>query len=425
MILLLKNAYVVDYATGFEGISDILIKDDVIVKVQPNISKDADEIIDCKGLTVLPGIFDMHVHLRDPGQTHKEDIITGGNAAAAGGVTGVACMPNTSPTTDSAEIIRYIIEKAKNSKTKVYPVASITKGLEGKEFSDFAELKKAGAVAVSDDGRPIENAAMMAKAMQMAYDNDLKIISHCEDMDIIDGGIINKGKASEQLGVKGMDRLSEDLITAREILIARELQVPIHIAHVSTKGSVDFIRQAVKQGIPVTSETAPHYFSLTDEMTLTRDADYRMNPPLREPNDVGAITQGIVDGVIDCIVTDHAPHSADEKADFENAPNGVVGLETLLPSSLTYLYHTGKVGLKQLVKQMCVNPRRILGVSGGVIMSGAVADLVIVDLNEERTVVPEKLHSKSKNSVFKGMSFKGKVKYTILDGKIVYNDQID
>ena len=423
MTILLKNSYVVDYKSDFEGVCDIFIEDGIISEMGLDINKNADETIDCKGYTVLPGIFDMHVHFRDPGQTHKEDIITGGDAAAAGGVTGVACMPNTNPVVDNAEIVKYIIDKAKQSKTKVYPVASITKGLKGEEFSDFAELKKAGAVAVSDDGRPVINTAMMAKAMKMAHENGLKIISHCEDLDIIDGGIINKGKASEKLGVKGMDRLSEDLITAREILIAKELQVPIHIAHVSTKGSVDFIRQAVKQGIPVTSETAPHYFSLTDEKTLSRDADYRMNPPLRENDDVGAIVQGVVDGVIDCIVTDHAPHSAEEKADFEKAPNGVVGLETLLPATLTYLYHTGKISLKQLVKQMCVNPRKILGIAGGSVQIGGIADLAIVDLNESWTVEPQKLHSKSKNSVFKGMTLKGKVKYTILDGKIVYNDK--
>lgn len=423
MDILLKNGRIVDFANKFDGVQDLWISDGRIKEKGASLAvPEGARVIDCTGLAVFPGLFDMHVHFRDPGQTHKEDIITGGEAAAAGGVTGVACMPNTIPTVDSAETVRYIIEKAKAAKTKVYPIASVTKGLKGEEICDFAELKAAGAIAVSDDGRPVENAATLAKAMKLAYENGLKVISHCEDLNIIDGGIINKGEISDVLGVKGMDRLSEDLITAREITVAATIGVPIHIAHVSTRGSMEIIRQAVKSGVLVTSETAPHYFSMTDKELLRRDADYRMNPPLREPSDVAAITQGIVDGTIDCIVTDHAPHSAEEKADFEKAPNGVVGLETSLAATLTYLYHTGKITLLDIVRLMCVNPRRILGIGGGALGEGDVADIAVVDLDEEWTVDPKKLHSRSKNSVFKGKTFKGRVKYTILDGKIVYKD---
>ena len=423
MRLLLKNGYVVDSANGFEGTADILAEDGVIVKCAPNIAENADEVIDCTGLAVIPGICDMHVHLRDPGQTHKEDIITGGNAAVAGGVTAVACMPNTTPVVDNAETVKYILEKAKQSKVKVYPVGCITKGLKGDELCDFEELRKAGCVAVSDDGKPVKNAKIMAQALVKAHYAGLKVISHCEDQDVVAGGIINSGKVSKELGVKGMHRISEDISTAREIVLAGDLEMPIHIAHVSTATSMLLLRVAARYGVLVTSETCPHYFTMTDEKLLSRDADYRMNPPLRTMEDVEAITEGVCDGTIDCIVTDHAPHSPEEKADFEKAPNGVVGLETSLAVTLTQLYHTDKLSLSKIVRMMCVNPRKILNIAGGNFSEGEPADIAIVDLNEEWTVDPEKLHGKSKNTCFKGMTLKGRVKKTILDGKIVYEDK--
>lgn len=425
MELLLKNGHVVDSANGFEGDVDILIRDGEIREVGSGISAPGAQVIDCTGLAVIPGICDMHVHFRDPGQTHKEDIITGGNAAAAGGVTAVACMPNTIPTVDNVETVRYIVEKAKNAKTRVYPVGSITKGLGGTELCDFKALHEAGCVAVSDDGRPVKNARIMAEAMVKAHYAGMKVISHCEDLDIVAGGIMNSGKVSKELGVKSIHRLSEDIVTQREITLAADLEVPIHIAHVSTAQSMQNIRIAARYGTMVTCETAPHYFMLTDELLRSRDADYRMNPPLRTAEDVQAITEGIIDGTIDCIITDHAPHSPEEKADFEKAPNGVVGLETSLAATLTALYHTGKVSLQRIVTLMCVNPRRILSIPGGSLKPGDIADICIFDPNEEWTVDPAKLHSKSRNTCFKGMTLKGRVKYTILDGKIVYTDGID
>ncbi len=423
MKILLKNGYIVDSRNRIEGIRDVLICDKLIQQVAENIDAPADEVIDCTGLTVIPGLCDMHVHFRDPGQTHKEDIITGSEAAAAGGVTAVACMPNTSPVCDTPETIRYIVEKARQAKIKVYPVGCITKGLNGEELCDFAELRKAGAVAVSDDGRPVKNARIMGEAMIKAHYAGLRVISHCEDLDIINGGIINAGKISRELGVKGMSRSSENIITGREIQLANDLEMPIHIAHVSTKEVVTLLRTAVKHGVMVTSETAPHYFTLTEEKLLSRDADYRMNPPLRCEDDVKAITEAVVDGTIDCIVTDHAPHAAEEKADFEKAPNGVVGLETSLAATLTQLYHTGRMSLMKIVRMMCETPRRLLGIEGGSLEEGNSADIAIVDLNEEWTVVPEKLHSKSKNTCFKGMTLKGKVKYTIVNGNVVFTDK--
>ena len=422
MTLLLKNGRVVDCINSVDKKLDLFIENGKVKALDENLNINADRIIDCTGKTVIPGLCDMHVHFRDPGQTYKEDIITGGDAAVAGGVTAVACMPNTKPVCDNAETVKYILDKAKKSKVKVYPVGSITNGLAGEQLSDYDALKKAGCVAVSDDGRPVKSARMMAEAMVKAHYAGLKVISHCEDLEIINGGIMNLGKVSKELGVKGMSRSSENTISAREIVLAGDMNVPIHIAHVSTKEVVNYIRSAVRYGVMVTSETAPHYFTLTDECLRTRDADYRMNPPLREADDVDAITEAVCDGTIDCIVTDHAPHAAEEKADFEKAPNGVVGLETSLAATLTQLYHTGKMTLAQIVRVMCVNPRTILGIDGGTLGIGDTADIAVVDLNEEWVVDPQKLHSKSKNTCFKGMTLKGKVKYTIVDGKVVFED---
>lgn len=422
MDILLKNGYVVDAVNNFEGVADILVNNGKIIKVKPNITEPAKTIVDCTGKTIIPGICDMHVHFRDPGQTHKEDIITGCEAAAAGGVTAVACMPNTSPVVDNAETVRYIIEKAKNAKARVYPIGCITKGQKGEELCDYNELKAAGCVAVSDDGKPVLNARLLARAMVKAHYAGLRVISHCEDPEVIAGGIMNSGEVSKELGLKGMHRISEDISTAREIVIAGDLEMPIHIAHVSTATSMLLVRLGARYGAMVTSETAPHYFMLTDEKLRLRDADYRMNPPLRTEDDVTAITEGVCDGTIDCIVTDHAPHTAEEKADFEKAPNGVVGLETSLAATLTALYHTNKISLKRIVKLMCVNPRKILGIAGGSLGEGEPADITVFDINEEWTVDPEKLHSRSKNTCFKGMKLKGRVKMTIVNGKIVYED---
>lgn len=421
MELCLTNGHVVDSINGIDEILDIRIVNGKIAEVGKSLPMDENVLcIDCTGLTVIPGICDMHIHMRDPGQTEKEDILTASEAAAAGGVTAVACMPNTSPAIDSAETVKYILDKAKSAKTKVYPIGAITKGLSGGELTDFAELKAAGCVGVSDDGRPVKNAMTMKTAIKNAALERLAIISHCEDLDIIDGGIMNMGAVSDVLGIKGMARSSENYITAREIFLAEEQGLPIHIAHVSTKEAVDMIRHVKGCGVKVTCETAPHYFTLTEDKLFAKDADYRMNPPLREQADVDAITEGVCDGTIDCIVTDHAPHTKEQKADFYTAPNGVVGLETSLAATVTALLNTGKISHVRLVELMCVNPRRILGIPGGDLSVGAAADITIFSETEQWTVDPEKLHSKSKNTCFKGMTFCGKVKYTILDGNIVY-----
>lgn len=420
--ILLKGIRAIDAENDF--IADIYIADGKIKHVADSIEMKADIEIDGTGLAVMPSFFDMHVHFRDPGFTHKEDVITGCNAALAGGVTGVLCMPNTKPPVDNPETVKYIIEKAEDTGVEVYPVGCITNGMCGKGLCDYDELKQSGVLAVSDDGRPVENAEQMREALEKSNNNGLLVISHCEDLSIINGGIMNKGEMSEKLGVKGMDRVSEDMITAREIILAKSVNSRIHIAHVSTEGSTEIIRQSKKAGVKVTCETCPHYFLLTDEKLAARDADFRMNPPLRTADDVKAIIDGIVDGTIDCIVTDHAPHTAEEKADFEKAPNGVVGLETSFVATLTGLYHTGKVSLNKIVELMSVNPRKLLGLPFISIKDDETADLVIADLNKEWIVEPGKLHSKSHNTVFKGMTLKGKPIMTISKGEIRYENKL-
>ncbi len=419
--ILIKNIRAVDAKN--DKVTDVFLKDGIIADIGKNLHTGADQVIDGTDLVLMPSIFDMHVHFRDPGQTHKEDILTGCAAALAGGVTGVLAMPNTKPPCDNPETIRYIIDKAKNTGVDVYPVGCITGGMSGNGLCDYEALKEAGCICISDDGRPVENAEMMRKALELSNENGLLVASHCEDLSIINGGIMNKGEVSEKLGVKGMDRASEDYITAREIILASSVNARIHICHVSTEGSAAIIRFAKSRGIKVTCETAPHYFQLTDELLFKRDADYRMNPPLRTSADVKAIIEAIKDGTIDCIITDHAPHAAEEKADFEKAPNGVVGLETSLAASLTALYHTGEITLKKIVELMCVNPRKILGLEIPAVQIGKTADLLIADINRKWTVEPEKLHSKSHNSVFKGMTLTGKPLVTISKGIIRYDER--
>ena len=424
MDILLKNVLAVDSIQGFEKLTDIAITDGKISAVSEDITQSAETVIDGKGrLMVCPGLFDMHVHLRDPGFTQQEDIVTGTASAAAGGFTGVACMPNTNPRIDSVETIEYIIDKAKNTGVDVFPVACITEGMNGNQLCDYIALKNAGAIAISDDGRPVENAELMRQALELSNDNGLTVISHCEDLNIIGKGIMNKGKTSLILGVAGMDRASEDYITAREIALAASCNAHIHIAHVSTKGSVEFIRDAKKNGYNVTAETCPHYFTYTEEKLLSRDADYRMNPPLRTEADRKAILNAVLDGTIDCIVTDHAPHTKEAKADFEKAPNGVVGLETSLAVTLTQLYETKKATLADIVRLMSENPRKVLNLEPLTLKEGSIADLTVVDLDKIWTVEPQKLLSKSKNSVFKGEKLKGKVKYTISKGRIIFSDK--
>jgi dihydroorotase len=415
---LIRNVLAAD-STG-EQLCDILIDGGSILSVGPGLKVHADRTVDGSGLAALPGLFDMHVHFRDPGQTRKEDLHTGCAAAIAGGVTGVLCMPNTTPPMDNPEQIAELLSRAKAEPVDVHQTGCLTVGLQGERLADYAAMKAAGVTALSDDGRPVPTAALMEAALIGAKAVGLPVVSHCEDLKIIDGGIINKGKVSEALGVKGMDRRSEDSVTERDLSLALKTGAQLHICHVSTRGAIDAVRRAKAAGGDVTCETAPHYFLLTEELLLKRDADYRMNPPLRTEDDRQAVIEGILDGTVDCIITDHAPHTAEEKADFEKAPNGVVGLETSLAATLTALYHTGKCTLPQIVRLMSANPRKILHLPARTIAPGQPADLILVDLNEQWTVDPEKLHSKSHNTVFKGMTFRGRVRTVLVGGRICF-----
>ena len=421
MKTVIKNATVISPADGLNGVRDILIENSRIAAVGENLT--AENVIDAAGLVAVPGLVDMHVHLRDPGQTQKEDILTGCRAAAAGGVTSLLAMPNTSPTTDSPETVKYILGKAENADARVYVAASVTKGLRSEEPTDLDALKEAGAVGLSDDGRPVVNTAYLRDAMNRAPQLGMTVVAHCEDLFLADGGKINEGKVSAQLGVKGIPAAAEDCGTAREIALAAADNVPIHICHVSTATSVELIRDAKRRGVKVTAETAPHYFSLTENELLKRDADYRMNPPLRTENDVKAITEGLLDGTLDAIATDHAPHTPEEKADFVKAPNGSIGMETSFAASYTYLVKTGLMTLSQLVEKMSLNPAKILGIPAGTLAVGANADIALIDTNKEWTVDVEKLHGKSKNTPFKGMTLTGKVKMTILGGEVVFSGE--
>ena len=417
MATIIRNASIVN----IDGVTvgDIVIRDGVFVQVGGNAEVTAeDEVIEATGLHAFPGLVDMHVHLRDPGQTQKEDILSGCAAAVAGGVTSLVCMPNTVPAVDSPETVKYIIDKAGATGIHVYLAAAITYGLSGKVCCDYEALKNAGAAALSDDGRPVENDEMLLSALKEGKRLGLPVLCHCEDLTQAAGGKVHEGRASQLLGVKGMSSSSEFGDIDRTIRLAESVNAPVHICHVSTKESIEIIRQAKARGVKVTCETAPHYFVYTYEKVLGRDADYRMNPPLREEEDRLAVIRGLQDGTIDAIATDHAPHSPLEKADFVKAPNGVVGMETSLSATLTYMRQ--KLSLSEMARCMSYHPAKIMGIPGGEIKVGAPADVALVDLKEEWTVDPEKLHGRSRNAVFKGEILTGRVKATFCGGKKVF-----
>lgn len=419
MEYLIQNVRIVDPMNNRDEVGDLLIKDGVIAPLGTEINP---QMIDGTGLIAIPGLVDMHTHLRDPGFTDKEDILTGCKAAAAGGVTSLLAMPNTNPTVDTPEVVQYILDKAKNADAHVYTAAAITKGLKSQEPTDIDALYKAGIKALSDDGRPVENTLFMAQAMQKAAQLGLAVTAHCEDLYLANGGKINEGEVSAALGVAGIPRAAEDTGTAREIALAAAYDVPIHICHVSTATSAALIRDAKKRGVKVTAETAPHYFMMTEQELLKCDADYRMNPPLRTETDRLAIIEALRDGTMDAIATDHAPHTPTEKSDFVKAPNGSIGMETSLAASYTALVCTGILTLNELVEKMSCNPAKILSLNAGTLSVGAVADVALFNPNCIWTVDPEKLHGKSKNTPFKGMKLNGKVVKTFCGGKLVFEE---
>lgn len=424
MKLLIKNGTIIT-RDRTEVNRDILIEDNKISRIGEGISDAADQIIDAKGLAVLPGLVDAHCHLRDPGYEYKEDIKSGSISAAKGGFTSIACMPNTNPVIDNESIVRTIMEKASHEAVvNVYPIGAITKGLEGNELAEMGSMKAAGIVAVSDDGKPVMQASVMKKALIYAGGFGLTVVSHCEDLNIAEGGSMNEGETSTRLGVHGIPSAAEDVMVSREIILSEYTGMPVHIAHVSTKGAVEMIRQAKKRGVLVTAETCPHYFTLTEKACEGYNTNAKMNPPLRTQEDVDAVIQGLKDGTIDIIATDHAPHHFDEKnVEFEMALNGIVGFETALPLALTYLVRPGILNLNQLIDKMSTKPSEILKIDKGDIRAEADADLVLVNLDEEYTIDTNDFLSKSKNSPFGGFKVTGRVKYTLVGGKIVYQDR--
>lgn len=421
MNLLIKNGRVIDPTQGLDEVLDIVVANGLVKEIGKGLTLPAGaKVVDASGKYVLPGLIDMHVHLRDPGLEYKEDISSGTRAAAAGGFTSVCCMPNTKPVIDNKAIAGYVISKAKEAGfCNVFPVGTITYGMNGERMAEMGELKEAGCVAVSDDGKPVVSSELMRRSLQYAHGMGIMVISHAEDLSLVGEGVMNEGFTSTEIGLKGIPRVAEDIATARDVLLAEYTAAPIHIAHVSTKGSVRIIRAAKARGVKVTCETAPHYFTLTDDAVRGYNTNAKMNPPLREADDVTAIKEGLQDGTIDCIATDHAPHHLDEKdVEFDAALNGIIGLETSLPLSLR-LVTDGVLTLSQLVEKMTCNPANILSLARGTLKAGAVADITIVDPLEEWTVTAEKLHSKSKNSPFLQQQMVGKAVTTILAGTVV------
>ncbi len=422
MKLLLRGGRVVDPSQGIDRVLDLLLEDGKIVALEGRIEAAGAEVIDCQGLIVSPGFIDMHVHLREPGEEWKETIETGTQAAVAGGFTAVACMPNTKPPNDNAEITRFILEKAARAGlARVYPVACITKGQQGQELTEFGDLQAAGARALSDDGRPVPEAALMRLALEYAKNFDLPIISHAEELSLSEGGHVNEGLASATLGLRGIPSQGEAVAIFREVMLAELTRSPVHIAHVSTKAGVEIIRAAKAKGLPVTAETAPHYFTLTEAATFGYDTNAKVNPPLRSEEDRRAVEAALGEGVIDVIATDHAPHSELEKVcEFEKAAFGLIGLETALPLALR-LVERGVIDLSRLVTLLSVNPARILKVPGGTLKLGSPADVTVFDPEERWVLSPEDIHSKSKNSPFLGWELRGRAKLTIVGGRKVFS----
>ncbi|HBN85361.1 MAG TPA: dihydroorotase [Clostridiales bacterium] len=425
MSILIKNGYVINGNGVNNGIKDIFIDNGLIAEINEDLHMKADTVIDATGLHVFPGFVDAHCHLRDPGFEYKEDIKSGTRSAAQGGFTSVACMPNTDPVADNKAVISYIINKAKHEGVvNVFPIGAVTKNQKGEFLADIGEMKQAGAVALSDDGRPVLSASLMRKAVQYASAFDLTVISHCEDLSLVEHGSMNEGYMSTVLGLPGIPHEAEEVMVAREILLSEGLNIPIHIAHVSTKTSVALIRDAKRRGVKITCETCPHYFSLTDEAVTGYDTNAKVNPPLRTEEGRIAIIQGLADDTIDIIATDHAPHHQDEKnVEFNLAANGISGFETAFGLCSTYLLKPGVLTLERFVDKIAVNPSRLLKIKRGTLKRGDAADVTICDLERPVQVDVKKFYSKGKNSPYDGKSLIGTVEYTIVSGKPIVMKQ--
>ena len=429
MKLLLKGGRVIDPSQNIDTVTDILIKNGKISVMKKDISLpktdsgDNLKIFDLKGKIVTPGLIDMHTHLREPGFEYKETIRTGSEAAVAGGFTSIACMANTDPVNDNRSVTEYILTQARlAAMANVYPIAAISKGQDGKVLSEFGDLKNAGAIGFSDDGNPVTDSGLMRHALEYAYSFDMPVISHCEDKGLSSGGLMNEGLISTQLGLPGIPGIAEDIMVIRDIRLADFTKTRVHIAHVSTAGSVYAVREAKSAGVNVTAETAPHYFTLTDESLKGFSTNFKMYPPLRNSDDVEAIKEGLRDGTIDAIASDHAPHSSVEKdVEFEYAANGIAGLETSLSLCLK-LVDEGILTINELIEKLSVNPANILKIPKGSLKTGSDADITVIDMNKKWTVDADRFRSKGRNCPFNGWELKGKAVITIASGEIRYTD---
>lgn len=421
MKLLIKNGTVLNPATNLNDIMDVLVIDDKIEKIEKNISEDADKVIDAQNMWVTPGLIDVHVHLRDPGFEYKETIATGTRSAAMGGFTTICCMPNTDPVCDSEIMVEYIKMKAmRDGVVNVLPIGAITKGQKGEELSNIGQMANAGACAISEDGKSVLSAGLLKTAMKYAKMFQIPVLSHCEDKDLVGGGSMNAGATAQFLGLKGISNDSEEVIVARDIILAASTKSKLHLCHMSTKGSVQLIKEAKARGEQITAEACPHHFTLTDKAVIDYDGNTKMNPPLRSEEDVLAIKQALKDDIIEIIATDHAPHSSDEKnCEYEKAAFGIVGLETALPLAIQVLLGEGWLTPMQLIAKMTIHPAKMLGIDKGSLEIGKTADIIIIDPNKNYKINASELKSKSKNTPFDGYDVHGKVLYTIVSGKIV------
>ena len=420
--LVVKNGRVVDPAQNINYVADVGIEDGVVREIKPDLNTTGAEIFDATGFIVAPGFIDMHVHLREPGFEYAETIETGSRAAAAGGFSSICCMPNTNPVNDNATVTSYIVDRARRyAVVNVYPIGAITKGSAGEELAAFASMKQAGIVAISDDGKPVMNARVVRRAMEFACSLDIPLIEHCEDLHLSAGGNMHEGVESTRLGLRGIPRSSEDVMVARDILLTEVTGVRYHVAHISSHHAVDMVQFAKQRGLKVTAEATPHHFVLADADMLPYDGNYKMKPPLRESVDVRAIKNGLANGVIDAIATDHAPHAGDEKMqEFERCPFGIIGLETAIGLSLEQLYHSRSVDLMHFVKLFTSNPAGILSLNKGTLVPGVAADITVFDLQNSWTYDVAKSPSKSSNTPFNRRTFKGGPVATFVNGRIVW-----
>ncbi len=419
--ILIKGGRVVDPANQRDDVADILICDGKIKKVGTRLACEDADVIDASGKVVMPGLIDLHVHFREPGFEYKETIATGAKAAAHGGVTTVCPMPNTKPVIDSAERVQDLLERAKDAPVHILPVGAVTIGQEGKELADIEGMKKAGAVALSEDGKSVMDTLVYRKGLKEAARLGIPMFAHCEDKQLVDGGVMNAGKKAEELGLPGITNAVEDVIVARDILMSKEAGNRLHLCHCSTADSVQLIAWAKKQGLLVTGEVCPHHFTMSDDEITEDHGRFKMNPPLRSRADVQALKEGLRDGIMDVISTDHAPHGAEEKdQSMKKAPFGIVGIENSFALSYTVLVREGYLTLPQLVEKMSCNPAKVLGIDKGTLSEGCAADIVIADIDTEYAIDPDEFFSKGKNTPFAGKKVYGRVDVTIVDGAVVY-----